>query len=106
MFSHFPILFFSFFYFFFLNDTATTEIYTLSLHDALPLWDAPAGASDRSHPGRHVMILALSTTAPAPSNERRPPTQDRQGHARAVVSDRGSSPLPPRPGGRALTPRS
>src|SRR2546430_2017725 len=26
-----------FFYFFFFNDTATTEIYTLSLHDALPI---------------------------------------------------------------------
>ena len=25
-------------YVFFLNDTATTEIYTLSLHDALPIW--------------------------------------------------------------------
>src|SRR3712207_6905842 len=24
--------------YFFLNDTATTEIYTLSLHDALPIW--------------------------------------------------------------------
>src|SRR2546426_12344369 len=30
-----PILSFSFFFFF--NDTATTEIYTLSLHDALPI---------------------------------------------------------------------
>src|SRR2546422_11264892 len=27
----------SFFVFFFFNDTATTEIYTLSLHDALPI---------------------------------------------------------------------
>src|SRR5438874_8792899 len=27
---------------FFFNDTATTEIYTLSLHDALPISDAPA----------------------------------------------------------------
>src|SRR3989442_10076929 len=27
------------FCFFFFNDTATTEIYTLSLHDALPIWD-------------------------------------------------------------------
>src|SRR5438105_8042269 len=27
-----------FFCFFFFNDTATTEIYTLSLHDALPIW--------------------------------------------------------------------
>src|SRR6266446_258003 len=28
-----------FFVFFFFNDTATTEIYTLSLHDALPIFD-------------------------------------------------------------------
>src|SRR2546422_8334956 len=25
--------------YFFFNDTATTEIYTLSLHDALPIWE-------------------------------------------------------------------
>src|SRR5260370_811531 len=30
-------LFFYIFLFFFFNDTATTEIYTLSLHDALPI---------------------------------------------------------------------
>src|SRR2546430_5032438 len=30
----------SFFAFFFFNDTATTEIYTLSLHDALPIFTA------------------------------------------------------------------
>src|SRR2546430_11945860 len=29
------------FYFFFFNDTATTEIYTLSLHDALPILSVP-----------------------------------------------------------------
>src|SRR6266478_7288710 len=29
----------SFLFFFFFNDTATTEIYTLSLHDALPISD-------------------------------------------------------------------
>src|SRR5574340_1541526 len=29
--------------FFFFNDTATTEIYTLSLHDALPISAATAG---------------------------------------------------------------
>src|SRR3712207_7355803 len=34
--------------FFFFNDTATTEIYTLSLHDALPISRAPArGAAER-----------------------------------------------------------
>src|SRR5258706_12337810 len=39
------------FLFFFFNDTATTEIYTLSLHDALPIstarphrcWSSPTG---------------------------------------------------------------
>src|SRR5215213_11769043 len=39
------ILYFLFSIFFFFNDTATTEIYTLSLHDALPL-------SRRLHPLR------------------------------------------------------
>src|SRR5256885_3478670 len=35
-------------FFFFFNDTATTEIYTLSLHDALPIFRAHvAGADDR-----------------------------------------------------------
>src|SRR5437899_4112919 len=36
IFSFCLILFSSFFFFF--NDTATTEIYTLSLHDALPIF--------------------------------------------------------------------
>src|SRR5258705_12541051 len=35
------------FFFFFFNDTATTEIYTLSLHDALPILHQPRGR-DRS----------------------------------------------------------
>src|SRR3712207_8295766 len=34
-------------HFFFFNDTATTEIYTLSLHDALPIYHrASAGLTD------------------------------------------------------------
>src|SRR6266404_9535146 len=32
-----------FFMFFFFNDTATTEIYTLSLHDALPIYRGRIG---------------------------------------------------------------
>src|SRR2546430_4110033 len=32
------------FFFFFFNDTATTEIYTLSLHDALPIYDRQISA--------------------------------------------------------------
>src|SRR5699024_11856267 len=34
----FDYLLFSFFLFLFFSDTATTEIYTLSLHDALPIY--------------------------------------------------------------------
>src|SRR6202521_4832471 len=44
-----PVLFL-----FFFNDTATTEIYTLSLHDALPIYElraplVPAAGADRGH---------------------------------------------------------
>src|SRR5687768_18247631 len=35
------------FSFFFFNDTATTEIYTLSLHDALPIFDSVSHRSAR-----------------------------------------------------------
>src|SRR2546430_4289981 len=39
-------------FFFFFNDTATTEIYTLSLHDALPiLHDAQTAAMALGRPG-------------------------------------------------------
>src|SRR3712207_6971434 len=40
------------FVFFFFNDTATTEIYTLSLHDALPIYDRAAPVGDERH--RHA----------------------------------------------------
>src|SRR6266404_9167154 len=38
---------FIFFIFFFFNDTATTEIYTLSLHDALPIFLQDHAAHDQ-----------------------------------------------------------
>src|SRR5438132_10752224 len=39
-------------FFFFFNDTATTEIYTLSLHDALPIF--PGGRSFGTGAGRRA----------------------------------------------------
>src|SRR5476649_1873218 len=39
-----------FFLFFFFNDTATTEIYTLSLHDALPISLANTALGDDAYP--------------------------------------------------------
>src|SRR5688572_32952733 len=46
----FTLLFSYFFFviFFFFNDTATTEIYTLSLHDALPIWSTSTSVLPRN----------------------------------------------------------
>src|SRR2546427_9231210 len=76
--------------FFFFNDTATTEIYTLSLHDALPIsWFALAGQAallarlGRAHPrraGEHALSIAPASrpaaapgpaVAPCPGTRRR-----------------------------------
>src|SRR2546429_5661297 len=50
-------------HFFFFNDTATTEIYTLSLHDALPIWKA--------------------STMPIPTDPIRPPLRRARGRPRS-----------------------
>src|SRR2546430_10956293 len=51
----------SFSVFFFFNDTATTEIYTLSLHDALPIWAATSGSGQR----RATTQATAATTPPS-----------------------------------------
>src|SRR3712207_7645797 len=69
-------------YFFFFNDTATTEIYTLSLHDALPISPARTG---RRRP------------CPAPPPRRpaawRPPPCRRRRTSRAPRSEEHTSEL-------------
>src|SRR5258708_36829867 len=61
--------------FFFFNDTATTEIYTLSLHDALPIsgQPAPTRSSPQSTTPRHT---AAETGLPGGSSK--PPGRDRK----------------------------
>src|SRR2546427_9359074 len=66
LYSSFPLILL----FFFFNDTATTEIYTLSLHDALPIC-APDGLSSRAEgpgrpPRRRVQRAGPATVNPAP----------------------------------------
>src|SRR3712207_7963419 len=39
-------------FFFFFNDTATTEIYTLSLHDALPIYPRSRRRAEHPQDGR------------------------------------------------------
>src|SRR2546427_3140208 len=46
------------FFFFFFNDTATTEIYTLSLHDALPISMRP--------PCERTIWCAMNSPRPSP----------------------------------------
>src|SRR5256884_4945954 len=60
--------------FFFFNDTATTEIYTLSLHDALPISPAARAARPARYdtPGTGTRARATRTRA-ARRAPRRPP---------------------------------
>src|SRR5687768_17909492 len=43
-------------FFFFFNDTATTEIYTLSLHDALPIFRGTIVRVDWINPHPYVLL--------------------------------------------------
>src|SRR2546430_12441751 len=49
------------FIFFFFNDTATTEIYTLSLHDALPIFPALSFTLDAAAPDPRGGGIAIGT---------------------------------------------
>src|SRR5688572_31630801 len=54
---------------FFFNDTATTEIYTLSLHDALPILPTPAASPSAS---KRVRARSRVSRAEPSSSRRRP----------------------------------
>src|SRR3712207_8652871 len=54
---------------FFFNDTATTEIYTLSLHDALPIFVAMSATPDRDpHAMPHGVAHRLHGLRRAPDD--------------------------------------
>src|SRR3712207_8184609 len=55
--------------FFFFNDTATTEIYTLSLHDALPIYRLLPGARGAAAAGRPLRRVRRLD---GPGSRRRP----------------------------------
>src|SRR3712207_8572845 len=62
--------------FFFFNDTATTEIYTLSLHDALPI-----------SPGRKAVVVGMGFIGSEVA------ASLRQSGVEVVVVDRNEAPL-------------
>src|SRR6266849_3989939 len=85
-------IFFPLFFFFF-NDTATTEIYTLSLHDALPI-STPARTGPVRPAGMRPRALAAVTSSVQTLAHRDPCCLDRFREARRV----------PAAGRRALGP--
>src|SRR5947209_18540247 len=81
------------FYFFFFIDPATTEIYTLSLHDALPICIVAGdpdkeprigrGELDRASPRPHILVVIVDAeievpAEPARSEEHTSELQSRQ----------------------------
>src|SRR5260221_14274442 len=79
------------FFFFFFNDTATTEIYTLSLHDALPIswnWKKPGG-------GPPLSWYTSSACPPTISNhpQLHPPTLWCHSDAHCVSSHNHTTPV-------------
>src|SRR5260370_32438424 len=73
---------------FFFNDTATTEIYTLSLHDALPIYDgklgqdADAGSLARATEIRGDLLMIFGTGDPHVRSEEH--TSELQSHLNLV----------------------
>src|SRR6267378_7356820 len=89
--------------FFFFNDTATTEIYTLSLHDALPI--SLAGASIMYH----VLHLIALDKPVAPTMRDRKSTRLNSSHVEssyAVLCLKQKIAAPPAAGCARLHPPS
>src|SRR5436189_4555295 len=75
----------TFLFFFFFNDTATTEIYTLSLHDALPIWPGLRPRRSRQGPrprrgDRQGPVAALRGRFGGPSRRDRKSTRLNSSH--------------------------
>src|SRR6266487_6526506 len=97
--------------FFFFNDTATTEIYTLSLHDALPISPRcdPTLTTSGCAQRRHSATVQMGQPRPAPDidlsdpvalapqgNHRRPPKTERShppqaGDNQSIIMSPGSN---------------
>src|SRR2546426_9314212 len=69
-------------FFFFFNDTATTEIYTLSLHDALPI------SRGRTRPGRGIARCSnrARRRTPRPEGTTAPPRTRSEEHTSELQS--------------------
>src|SRR2546426_7489221 len=87
--------------FFFFNDTATTEIYTLSLHDALPISPPRAPAPSRAPAPRDPSRRSAAADPAHHGHAAGPGRAGRHAHRRALRHD----PPPRRRTRRAPDPR-
>src|SRR2546425_7963200 len=78
----------SFFIFFFFNDTATTEIYTLSLHDALPIYRSAVHIT-LCDPAPSAPLRGGNSLPPRPPNRSRSTLPTVMARAPAPVSVHG-----------------
>src|SRR3712207_8553364 len=78
--------------FFFVNDSATTEIYTLSLHDALPIWCSRSGGASPGFQARRDAGLR-ARQQPEPDHPLGRTTAEGGRHYRREVLDRKSTRL-------------
>src|SRR2546426_10071642 len=76
------------FSFFFFNDTATTEIYTLSLHDALPIWSLDSHRRAHAEEDRRHRLFSC-------------PASPRSGHGVGLSDGRHRGLAPGESGGQA-----
>src|SRR3712207_9022757 len=75
--------------FFFFNDTATTEIYTLSLHDALPISqadDEKANARPSTVPGCLALPICSSPNLKQVQRKASPPERRSEEHTSELQS--------------------
>src|SRR5690606_42089472 len=84
-------------FFFFFHDTASTELYTLSLHDALPICGRLPVQRSAQWPARHDPAAGQAHAAQGGVDGRRgdlPRRPRRCGHRRTVAAIPPSAPAP------------
>src|SRR2546425_7097799 len=74
------------FFFFFFNDTATTEIYTLSLHDALPICSPNMPRVSNIAVRLFCAQLLLPTSVPAQAEKEHPRPKRSEEHTSELQS--------------------
>src|ERR1051325_2544597 len=77
---------------FFFNDTATTEIYPLSLHDALPIYGGKIGSATIGYPNGKPDIHVCAVPGYGTSNAEIDPGSGRLNHYQATAGCTDTNP--------------